>query len=94
MVHTQTQIQCMCLYFYNNFSVSIHTFEFSLPCFEQIVVKQPDAKECIFLINYLSHYDFTVFHSTAFALHICVTVEARLHLLVSMFPYQRCSGGS
>lgn len=23
-------------------------FEFSLTCFEQILVKQPDAKECIF----------------------------------------------
>lgn len=36
-----------------------------------------------------SRFGFTVFHSTAFAPHICVTVEARLHLPASVFLYRR-----
>lgn len=42
----------------------------------------------------LSHDGFTAFDSTAFAPHICVTVEARLHLPASAFPYRCWSGGS
>lgn len=102
MTHIGTQIRCMWPHFYKNLSVSVHTFEFSLTCFERVLVKQPDAKECIFwstiwvnqYLSHLSHGGFTVFHSTAFA-HLCygrsTSASACEHVPISALKRRKLS---